>query len=248
MLSWSVGGYPSPNLQLASEFQATSVPTVDQALTKVAQARYGPTAAADVLRAWSKFSTAFTEYPFHGGFVYNGPIQCGPANLLYPKPTGYGATMVGFPYDDLNGWRAMYPAEVLAGQFEKMAAGWAEGLTAFQRAVNKASTPSQQVNLRDDLGIAEGAGLHFRSVANQIRFIMARNALLSGSLKDAEREAQISTLKKIAGDEIQIAHRLFTLTRQDPRIGYEASNHYYYLPLDLVEKVVNCEYVRGLTF
>jgi hypothetical protein len=248
MLSWSVGGYPSPNLQLASEFQSDPIPTVDQALMKVARARYGPDAAADVLAAWSKFSTAFTEYPFHGGFVYNGPIQCGPANLLYPKPTGYGATMVGFPYDDLNGWRAIYPAEVLAGQFEKIAAGWGEGLAIFQKAVSRASVPSQQANLRNDLGIAEAAGLHFRSVANQIRFVMTRNALLSGSLKDADREVQVTIIKKIAADEIQIARRLFTLTRQDPRIGYEASNHYYYLPLDLVEKVVNCEYVRSLTF
>jgi len=30
---------------------------------------------------------------------------------------------------------------------------------------------------------------------------------------------------------------------QDSRIGFEASNQYFYLPLDLVEKVVNCQYV-----
>jgi hypothetical protein len=44
-------------------------------------------------------------------------------------------------------------------------------------------------------------------------------------------------------DEIQTASRLFTLTLQDSRIGYEASNHYYYLPLDLVEKVINCRHI-----
>ena len=26
-------------------------------------------------------------------------------------------------------------------------------------------------------------------------------------------------------------------------IGYEASNHYYYTPIDLLEKVLNCEHV-----
>ena len=46
-----------------------------------------------------------------------------------------------------------------------------------------------------------------------------------------------------AENEIELAARLFALTRQDARIGYEASNHYYYYPLDLVEKVVNCRYV-----
>jgi len=246
MLSWSVGGYPSPNLQLVSEFQSQPVPTVDQALAKVARERYGSDAAPDVLAAWSKFSTAFTEYPFHTGFVYQGPMQWGPANLLYPEPTGYRATMVGFPYDDVDGWRAIYPTDVLAGQFEKIVSGWSEGLSAFQNAMSKSGTSAQQANLREDSGPAEAAGLHFRSVANQIRFTAARNTLLSGSLKGAEREARVQTVRTIVADEIESAKRLFVLTREDPRIGFEASNHYYYLPLDLVEKVVNCRYAQNV--
>jgi hypothetical protein len=243
MLSWSVGGYPSPNLQLVSQFQSTPIPTVDQALRNVASARYGPDSADDVVAAWSKFSAAFTEYPFHGRVVYQGPMQYGPANLLYPDRTGYHATMVGFPYDDLDGWRAIYPADVLAGQFEKIAIGWSEGLSLLDKAMSKAGTPAQHANLCEDLGLAQAACLHFASVAGQARFIMARNALLSDSLKGAEREVQVNTVRKIITNEIQHARRLFTLTREDPRIGFEASNHYYYLPLDLVEKVVNCEYL-----
>jgi hypothetical protein len=246
MLSWSVGGYPSPNLQLVSEFQSEPVPTVDEALAKVARQRYGPDAASDVLTAWSKFSTAFTEYPFHTGFVYQGPMQWGPANLLYPEPTGYRATMVGFPYDDVDGWRAIYLANVLAGQLEKIAAGWGEGLSALQQAMSKAGTPAQQASLREDLGLAEAAGLHFQSVANQIRFIMARSMLQSGSVKGPEREAMVQSIKRIVADEINSAGRLFVLSRGDPRIGFEASNHYYYLPLDLVEKVVNCRHVMDI--
>jgi len=236
MLSWSVGGYPSPNLQLVRCFDAEPRPTVEQALAKVAEARYGPDAAPSVLKAWSRFSTAFTEYPFHGSLVYNGPMQCAPANLLYPQPTKYRATMVGFPYDDLDGWRAVYPAQVLAGQFEKIATGWDEGLSLLHAAVEKA-------NLREDAGLAEAAGLHFRSTASQIRFILARNALRSGSLMGQERQAQIDGLKQTVTTEIQTAERLFTLVGRDSRIGFEASNHYYYLPLDLVEKVINCDYV-----
>jgi hypothetical protein len=243
MLSWSVGGYPSPNLQLVRCFDARPRPTIDQALTTVAEARYGSNAAPQVLQAWSKFSMAFAEYPYHAALLYDGPVQCGPANLLYPEPTKYHATMVGFPYDDLNAWRAIYPAEVLAGQFEKIDAGWRDGLALFQAAASQAERSPYQANLREDIGLAEAAGLHFRSVANQIRFILARNALLSGSLKDTKRQAQINAIKKIAADEMQTAGQLFMLVSRDSRIGFEASNHYYYLPLDLIEKVVNCEYV-----
>lgn len=236
MLSWSVGGYPSPNLQLVRCFDAEPRPTVEQALAKVAEARYGPDAAPTVLKAWSKFSAAFAEYPFHGGLVYNGPMQCAPANLLYPRPTKYHATMVGFPYDDLDEWRAVYPAQVLAGQFEKIATGWDEGLSLLHAAAEKA-------NLREDAGLAEAAGLHFRSTASQIRFILARNALLSGSPKGKERQAQIDSIKQAATTEIRTAKRLYALVCRDSRLGFEASNHYYYLPLDLVEKVINCDYV-----
>ncbi|MDI6449769.1 hypothetical protein [Anaerobaca lacustris] len=243
MLSWTVGGYPSPNLELVRRFQQQPAPTVEQALSEVAEARYGSGAASEMMAGWSKFSDAFSEFPFDGSYVYRGPSQVGPSNLLYLEPTGYPSTMVGFPYDDVDGWRGIYPADVLAGQFEKIASGWQEGLAIWTRTLDKIDGPQQRANASSDLIVAEAAGLHFESVANQIRFILARNALRSGSLNRAERDAAVSTMRARAHAEIENAKRLFTLTRQDPRIGFEASNHYYYLPLDLVEKAVNCEYV-----
>jgi hypothetical protein len=195
------------------------------------------------MAAWSQFSNAFGEYPFDAGYVYRGPTQCGPANLLYPEPTGYRATMVGFPYDDVDGWRARYPADVLAAQFAKMAAGWEAGLADYRKALDKTHTAVELANANDDLRVAEAVGLHFDSVANQIQFILARNALRSGKLSTAERDVEVRLIERTVRDEIDNAKRLFTLTREDPRIGFEASNHYYYLPLDLVEKVINCEYV-----
>jgi hypothetical protein len=246
MLSWSVGGYPSPNLEVVRQFQEKPAPTIQDALRRVAQNRYGEEAVADAMAAWSQFSGAFSKYPFDAGYLYRGPTQCGPANLLYPEPTGYHATMVGFPYDDVEGWRGRYPAEVLASQFEKMAVGWKAGLADYKEILGKTGTPAEHANAKGDLRVAEAAGLHFDSVANQIQFVLARNALLSGKLSTHEREAKISLIKEIVTDEIDNARRLFTLTREDPRIGFEASNHYYYLPLDLVEKVINCEYILNV--
>ncbi len=243
MLSWSVGGYPSPNLQLVRCFDAEPRPTVEQALAKVAEARYGADAAPYMLKAWSQFSDAFKEYPFHGSLVYMGPMQCAPANLLYPEPTKYRATMVGFPYDDLDGWRAVYPAQVLEQQFGTIANGWAEGERMLVSARHYTRTFSQEANVREDVTIAGAVRLHFASAANQVRFIMARNALLSGSLKENECQARIEEVRQATNDEIRTAKSLYWLVCRDSRIGFEASNHYYYLPLDLVEKVVNCDYV-----
>jgi hypothetical protein len=245
MLSWSVGGYPSPNLELVNRITSDPTSDIGATLREIAAERYGPKAAPDAVRAWNAFSDAFAEYPFHIGFVYRGPAQWGPANPLWPEPTGYSSTMSGFPYDDVEGWRAIYPAEVLAGQFEKMAVRWAEGLRDLGNASKKTTSPETLRNVRADLGIAEAACLHFKSVANQVRYTLARNEMRSGSLSPSERNEAVAIIRSAAEDEIHCARRLFTLCREDSRIGYEASNHYYYLPLDLVEKVIDCEWVMG---
>lgn len=50
-------------------------------------------------------------------------------------------------------------------------------------------------------------------------------------------------MKRRLESEIALARELFTLTQQDARIGFEPSCQYFYLPLDLVEKVVNCRWL-----
>jgi hypothetical protein len=244
MLSWSLGGYPSPNLEIAQRFSENPSATTDEVLDAVARDRFGPEGAPHARKAWAAFSNAFREYPFHAGVIYNCPIQVGPANLLYATPTRYAATMTGIPYDDLNRWRGPYPAEVLAVQFEKIAAGWKKGLPELEQAVEKAPA-DKTAEARAELGIARAAQIHFQSVANQVRFTLARDALLDGKkpLSPAERSRHIAEMKRTLADEIETARRLFTLARQDSRLGFEAANQYFYLPGDLVEKVIACRYI-----
>jgi hypothetical protein len=224
MLSWSLGGYPSPNLQVAQLI--ASGRSRDEALDAVATQRYGRAAAPHVRRAWALFSSAFREYPYDGSVVYYSPVQVGPSGLLYSNPTGYAATMVGIPYDDLARWRGPYPPDAFASQFEKLATGWEAGVAELERAA--AADPNRPA-VAEDLLLARAAGLHFRSVANQVRFVQAR---------DAGRPTQ-----QWVREEMRAAKELFTLARRDARVGFEASNHYDYVPQDLVEKVINCQYL-----
>ena len=39
---------------------------------------------------------------------------------------------------------------------------------------------------------------------------------------------------------MELARRLYAVQMRDSRIGFEASNQYYYVPIDLAEKVLNC--------
>ncbi|MBN2329496.1 MAG: hypothetical protein JXR73_20310 [Candidatus Omnitrophica bacterium] len=244
MLSWSLGGYPSPNLEVVDAFRRTPPPSREEALNAAARSCFGEEGIADAREAWRRFSEAFREYPYHGSVLYCAPQQYGPSNLLYPHPTGYAATMVGLPYDDVNGWRGPYPAEVLGGQYAKVAEGWKEGLASLRRAV-KAAAPEKREGAQAQLRFAEAAQLHFQSTANQIRFCIIRNDLLDKTkkLSGEERSERIGKLKNLLEKEIEAARRLFVLARRDSRIGFEASNHYYYVPADLMEKVVNCRYI-----
>ncbi|NMC19918.1 MAG: hypothetical protein GYA33_05795 [Thermogutta sp.] len=240
MLTWTLGGYPSPNLAVASRFAANKEATAEEVLDAVAAERYGSKPAPQVRRAWAAFSRAFQEYPYSGQVVYNGPQHMGPANLLWLQPSGYRATMTGLPYDDLNGWRGPYPEAVFASQWDKLVEGWQRGLDEFRAAEALADQDKRPV-LESDLRVAEAAFLHFASVRNQVRFVMLRNAWLGADPDSpAGRDLQ-SKLLAVVEDELVLAKRLFTLASADSRLGFEASNHYFYVPGDLLEKIVNCE-------
>ena len=86
---------------------------------------------------------------------------------------------------------------------------------------------------------------HLRAVRQLLRdepelgAVMAELALRSA--RDPEIAGiQIKKLEQIIRPELALARRLYALQREDSRIGFEASNHYYYVPTDLVEKVLNC--------
>jgi hypothetical protein len=239
MLGWTLGGYPSPNLEVVSETLACG--SADEAMRRVAERRFGKALAPEVVKAWRGFSAAFREFPYHGGLVYSGPQQLGPANLLWAEPTGYAASMVGFPYDDLNAWRAIYPPDVFVQQFEKVADGFDRALAELKPSLARtdSATPEQHRALEDECRVAEAAAIHFRSSANQARFVMARRAAVEAKGPEAatpHRKGMECALQ----DEIALARRLHGIQSRDSRIGFEASNQYYYVPVDLMEKVLNC--------
>lgn len=252
MLGWTLGGYPSPNLEVVAEVMRAPVgePSVmaEQALETVAVRRFGAGIAPAVVRAWKAFSAAFQEFPYHGSVVYSAPLQTGPSNLLWAEPTGYRASMVGFPYDDLDGWRGPYPATVFAAQLEKVADGFDHAIRLLADATvserNPVGSPRAigEAALIGELRVAEAAAIHWRSVANQTRFTLARNEYLQAADKISALAA-LTEMERRAHLEAALAQRLHALQRADARLGFEATNHYFYVPADLAEKVLNCRHL-----
>jgi hypothetical protein len=237
MLGWTLGGHPSPNLEAVMEAGAGAA-SVDEILSTVARRRVGDSLAPTLVTAWKGISAAYREYPYHISTAYTAPTQLGPANPLWSRSTGYPATMVGFPYDDLATWRGPYPPDVFIQQWEKMADGFDAAVHAGREAAKgKKGTAAQRAAYEEEMRLAEACAIHFRSVANQCRYIVARNARLAGQGDQAGHKAE---MERALRGEIALAQRLYALQVRDSRLGFEASNHYAFVPLDLVEKVLNC--------
>ncbi|HEU0139079.1 MAG TPA: hypothetical protein VFQ79_05195, partial [Bryobacteraceae bacterium] len=235
--SWTCGGYPSPNLALAKPYYFEPRPSKDEILKTEAVRRYGKHAADTAVQGWKQFSDAFVKYPYGIGDVsltYVVPTQHGPANPLRVRRTGYRAGMILFPYDDYRSWCGRHSPETVQKGFAAMAALWKEGLATFRRALPM--VPLHKKRFAElDLAIAETCYYHFQSTANQLEFYILRE-------KTGDRAAR-ARMRRIAEEEAELARRQFSIARDHSIIAYEASNHYFYTPLDLVEKVLNCQNV-----
>ncbi|MFA7175069.1 MAG: hypothetical protein WC340_16975 [Kiritimatiellia bacterium] len=238
MLSWSLGCYPSPNLRVFQAMKGKGE-SVDGVLDAMADSLYGQKGRALARQAWAAFSDGFREYPYHIGSLYVGPQHMGPANPLYLEATGYSATMVGIPYDSLNRWRSIYPFDVWVRQLEKVHHGFKQGCVLYEKLAD-AVDADVRAQVRRELTTYRAATLHFESMINQAQFINARDKLAAD---EPNRDKYVQTMRNSAKAELDVAKQMLPLVQADSRIGYESSNHYFYIPQDLLEKIVNCHYV-----
>ena len=216
MLSWTLGGYPSISLKIASE--CLRDPS-DAAYRVLLAQEFG--AQADAVYASAKvFSDAFRAFPFDLRSLYFGPQNAGPSNPLYEKKSGFAATMTCYAYDDLETWRAIYPTETYAEQWRVLSEGWHAGVDLL------ADMPDCEYKQ-----MAQAADAIFGSCYAQVCFILARE------------EGNDARAKEIAKQEQNYALQLYSLMQKNPRIGYEAANHYYYNKGMLAEKVINCQHI-----
>jgi hypothetical protein len=223
MLDWTLGGYPSPTFAMLKKlfYKSETIPTLEELYRSVF-----PSDCVDIIKsAVHLFSNAFDKYPFHVSTVYNAPHNVGASNLLYSEATGFNATMVCYPYDDVNSWRSIYPADVYENQFKLLSEEWSEGLDILkQLGMEKIKSTPILSELYD---VSEAAYCHFRSVYLQTVFVRLRD---SGE-----------TYNHVVEEEAMLAIRLANVEARNPTIGYESSNHYYYTRAMLMEKYINCK-------
>ena len=210
MLSWTLGGYPSPTIKMLSEIFFIENGREELDFDKALQMVYG-TKTEEVKKVTDIFGDAFSEFPNHVTVLYRGPQNGGPSNLLFHKPTGYESTMTCYAYDDIERWRANYPIDVFENQLRLVSDGWQKGMKLI---TDKNS---------EFYDISYVSYSLFRASYNQVRFVRKRDEFIENK-SDAVRKELIEIVK----DEKELAKEVYKIMCRRPEVGYEAANHYYF--------------------
>ena len=218
MLTWTLGGYPSPTNGLIADFVENKG---DMDLSAWYRQTFGENADR-VHGAVKLFCDAFREYPFSVQNLYFSPKTLGAANLWSLDADEKPSEMVCYSYDDFEKWIYPYPYEIFLSQYEKLLKGWGQGCDELQKLP---STPTL-----DEMKIfAKAAYLHFETDYLQTRFSFEK--------RDKEKHAQ--SLMRLAMRAKENAEELLALVRESTFVGFETSNHYYYNERNLIEKSIN---------
>ena len=229
-VSWTLGGCPSPNLRL-TEWLMEGKGTLKDFLVDW----LGENNAEGVYAAQYKLSNAFSHYPFYIGTLYYGPQNFGPMAPFFLEKTGYRATMIGFPYDDMEWWSGIYPEDVYEDEYRKLVEGWREGLTDLLVYKGK------NEELDEMILMAQAVLCQYESAYHHIQFVNRRDEMLAD--KDASTVNILrNEMLRIVREEMETVQTLIDLRLQDSRIGFESSNHYFYTLQDLKEKMINLAY------
>jgi len=226
MLSWTLGGFPGGNLLFLSQFYCNDKTDTE----KWYKDNYGSDYVI-VKKAVKIFSRAFTEFPFDLNFLYYGPHNMGCANLWYLNKTGYKATMVGYPYDDIDTWRGIFDRNTLTVQLKKLSEKWKKGLMLINNG-KYGNEKTQEI-----INIATACYTQFYSAYLQCEF----------NIKKEEYDGSLFMKKEICSlidKEIENVNMLYKAISENACIGFEASNHYYYYENTLLEKIINLNYLN----
>lgn len=221
--SWTLGGYPGPNLKFASWLMEEKGTCEEFFLDWLGEEK-----GRKVYLAQKQLSKAFKEFPFHIHVLYYGPHNFGPMAPFFMERTGYEASMIGYPYDDLEKWSAIYPVDIYEKQYQHLCEQWQEGVNLLDESRND-SAETEELYL-----IAQAMSCHFKSALNHIRFVKYR----------ASNDQAV--LWGIVEEEKQNVHTLIELREKDSRLGYESSTHYFYTLQDLKEKLINLQFCEDI--
>ncbi len=216
LLTWTLGGYPSPYLDMVSAFNK------GLSLDKWYDDYFGNDSEL-AKKAVKKFCKGMQEYPCDMNSLYFSPETLGPANLWNISPDEKASCMVAYAYDRYEDWVGIYGYEVYVSQLEKLLKHFKSGINILENAENLGE------KLSEILLYAKVCYTHMEASLLQTKY-----SYLKRNIVENKKE-----IKKVLKLSEKNAENAIELLGQDSRIAYETSNHYFYNKSNLVEKLVN---------
>ncbi len=216
LLTWTLGGYPSPSLDMISS--VSSGLSLNDWYNK-----YFGEFGEEVHNAVKKLCKGFSEYPLDVSSLYYSPETMGAGNLWNVEPDNKASAMVSYAFDDYKFWCGAYGYDVYVNQLKKLLKGFKQGINALTKIKN----PSDKV--KEVLLYAKVCHNHFEASLLHTQYSYLKTDILANKAE----------ILKVVKAGIKNADEMIGLQEQDSRIAYEASNHYFYIKSNLVEKVIN---------
>lgn len=228
MLTWTLGGYPSVCLDMIAEF---SRDPNGFSLDGWYERTFGESAER-VHEAVRLICEGFRDYPF-GHMLYFSAKNLGPANLWSLTPDEKASTMVTFTFDDYDNWTRPYGYEIYTSLYESLLEKWHRGREMLQALADECEGEIGKT-VAEMYRYAHTAEIHFTEDLLCTRYShLKRDVAANGE-----------ALLEIFDRDEAITRELITLAAVDPKIGYEASCHYFYNSRNLVEKLICLDRMR----
>lgn len=223
LLNWTLGGYPSPTIDMISTYNRLG----DEFDLDAWYEDYFGEKGKQIHEAVKLICDGFKEYPFSVQNLYFSPKTLGTANLWDLEPSQKPSTMVCYSFDDYESWLGPYPIDVYFSQYEKLLKSWKQG-------VDKLKELADNQLIEELLTFGELAYYHFLTDVNQTKYCICK--------RNNDREG----MKPILSLEKEIAKATIRLLEKSSTIGFETSNHYFYTKRNVIEKLINIHKIENL--
>jgi len=219
---WIFGGNISPMSKITGKF-SVSEKSKEEIIKEVAISEFGRKTYKFVMKAWKKFSEAFSYYPFSIPFIYFGPINFA---TVYPlslkaKKIGHIPSWRPLPRDEKGHLKVgdnietflQIPYSIFVHQVNKLLKKWKEGINILEEGMEK---DEKNKKLKREIDLATHIYLCLKSCINIIDFYRNLREYKKG------KKEKLKRIKKIMKDELEITKTDFEIFKRNPDFGYHS--------------------------
>jgi hypothetical protein len=230
MQCWYFGNYPGIMNKAAGSLAFEDFKDSEEDfLRRLARPQWNKS-AEQVMRAWSHFTDAYSNYPLENMFQYYGPMHDGVVWPLYLEPADeplaptwrldYGTS--GDRYGECLG---RFTIDEVLALCSSLSNEWHKGLEILQESKNDFAGAQECLK---DIILVQALDIQFKSGLNILEFYKLRDELLKVA---GEAGLDIlSRMQEIVNDEISNSGFMVELCVKDSRLGFhpEAEGYKYF--------------------